>query len=877
MTASFPLYNKERLSLFDQMLQKGIDIGDVRLWLVEPSHMRFCLGESIRDMKVPYYIGTDDELVVRNAILSLATLIKKRLEPVEEEEDVEGGISYDQKEIKVSLLERVYRTDIFIQDSLEKIVATEMLAYVPYLDAGILRSWLAMEGYGKAFVDMVRKTLEKAIEEEIRQSKAEKTSYLALLAIVNATRREKELLKNFRIKGFTYEKLEMTISLALYFLLKAIINEALLKCFSRGISYDVHNIDLLLFASLTPQAFLYIQPTLLSSTLNPYRINEEVITILAEDFDNMHETDKDIASITDKLVKTVSGNKGFIEVFERVARLTGLREVMISYLIEYDTQRYRINRTIQEISQEDRFILAILNDQKRKKEFIDELEDLQQKIRRDFKRVEGLENIKRNLISPKRYSFLSRLRKAKETMERMIRPTVEGYVVYRLDSDIEKLVEIMRGALINRKDEFSRNTLADEYERGRLYRFSSDERPILKALEVSEEGFLFIDMKDFTRKMLKVKEIAMAEFLKDNFFGPMLEAASRYRRGSDLLEDVRGISLDNLVGDGALFSGGIVNLVSLAHDIQRITSNYREQLKKRLLPLRGKDVFSREGGEVERRDLAWGGGKDAFEEAIEQVIEVGLFITYGKKAETLILHGKKGFIDETKVAIGESINEAARGAYRNSVVMVKHDMMLEKERRKRGNPNLTSPFRVHTGLTYGIRMTPELDTAIGELTTSVDSSRPKELAQVIANETYHDLKKLTSDKSLSDAKLLVSITDIYNNGHAMSGEALMAYINESKGVKRFFKKVVDVEDLCKDIKDNFFIPFYPLEIWVGLERRDGVDIVDIFCKIGEVIFKGFEMAPPTVVYEMMNREGDFYKLIMRHHYERWVQDALGDY
>ena len=148
----------------------------------------------------------------------------------------------------------------------------------------------------------------------------------------------------------------------------------------------------------------------------------------------------------------------------------------------------------------------------------------------------------------------------------------------------------MRASLADRRGEFNQNMLVEEYNRGRLYRFSVDDWTILKTLATEEEGQLFIDMKDFTRKTLKVKEIAMAEFMNEHFYKPILSAAAQYSAGIGVSSDERGITLTNLPGDAAIFSGGVSYLIALARDIQQIIRRYRDQLAQKLPPMRNEEI-----------------------------------------------------------------------------------------------------------------------------------------------------------------------------------------------------------------------------------------------------------------------------------------------
>ena len=52
--------------------------------------------------------------------------------------------------------------------------------------------------------------------------------------------------------------------------------------------------------------------------------------------------------------------------------------------------------------------------------------------------------------------------------------------------------------------------------------------PLIKARIASEEAQVFVDLKGFTRRTARAKELVMAEFLKKEFYEPILEAAKNY-------------------------------------------------------------------------------------------------------------------------------------------------------------------------------------------------------------------------------------------------------------------------------------------------------------------------------------------------------------
>ncbi|MBI3754851.1 MAG: hypothetical protein HY265_01640 [Deltaproteobacteria bacterium] len=483
---------------------------------------------------------------------------------------------------------------------------------------------------------------------------------------------------------------------------------------------------------------------------------------------------------------------------------------------------------------------------------------------------------------------------------------INGLIAYRFDEEVEKFVSSMRELMINRRSEFSSETLKMEYERGRLYRFSTDERHILKELAIEAEGHLFVDMNDFTRKTLRAKEITMADFMESNFYKPILSAASRYGSStSGLANNKQSIKLNNLLGDAAVFFGVFTNLIALAGDIQQIMRRYKEQLKKRVPHIveeellqnvhrnfeAVKEDIARELAETERAAVASGKKElkekvlelkekeqrlektygEELEAAIGQEMEAGLFIAYGSKAEIIAM--RDSFWGEVTVAIGEKINEAARGTSRSSIVRAKMERLLEEERMKRHNPNLAYPLDVYIDTTYGILMPTSLDDLMEAIIIQKNISKARDIAQILAQESYKDLRSIISGEPFSSLRILTTTSDIYNKGQALSEDALNAYIKENRGKGFFFKRKAQITELDKEIQKTFFFPFKILELWFGVFVTEGMKNIEIFCKAGEITFKGFEAATPTVVYEIVNKNSEFSRFLLKHHFDTWYEDA----
>lgn len=899
-------YNKfieDRLELFNVILKKGFDLKTGRLWLIEPSQLRFRLGESIKDLKIPYLFGGEDEAVIEKAVWALIILLKRRFEP-DVEAEIKGSLP-SLLDIKTTLIEKTYRTDYFLPDSAEKNIASEILTTTPLIDSGILKTWLGPNGYGKAYYVLVKGILGKAVLEEMRMEGMERTSFLAVMAVINATRRKKEdIIKNVKVRGLNYERLDQIIGLALYFTFKAAAKAVISEVKQSTSSYGSSEAVGLFEECFTPRSFLAIQGNVINSDLNPYGLHQGVISPLKPFYDKASANTANTADITAAIENEIKRNKSLLEELALLANINYMRQLIADYLLNYDISGMDAHLQLAEMYSDNRLIQTLLSDSNAIAKLTEGFEKIKAQFQKDANRLERINAILEFLSSVKGISFGSLLGIGKKKGA-AIAGVIDGFVAYRFDEEVEKFISSMRELMIDRRTEFSSEVLKMEYERGRLYRFSTDDRQILKELEVGAEGHLFVDMKDFTRKTLRAKEITMADFMESNFYKPILSAASRYGSSTaGLADNKKSIKLNNLLGDAVIFSGGVANLIALAGDIQQIMKRYKEQLKRRVPHIIEEELLHNihKNFEAMKEDIAKelaeagkaavGGKKEMeakilelkdkehrlektyreeLEAAIGQEMEAGLFIAYGSRAEIIAM--KDSYWGEVMVAIGEKINEAARGTSRSPLIRAKMERLLEEERMKRHNPKLSYPFDIYIDKTYGVLMPASLDDKLEEIIIHKDISKAKDLAQILAQESYKDLRSIIAGESFSSLRILAAVSDIYNKGQALSEDALKAYIKENKGKGFFFKKQVQVSCLDREIQSTFFFPFKILELWFGVFVTGGIKNVELFCRAGEITFKGFEAATPTVVYEMVSKSSDFSKLLLKHHLDKWYEEA----
>ncbi|MBI5641947.1 MAG: hypothetical protein HY954_00575 [Deltaproteobacteria bacterium] len=892
-------YNKERLSALDALIKMRLDVPNGKPWTLEPKSLRFKHGETMPELKIPFHMGADDEAVIEKAIQALVALMIKRYEPPSAEGRKDAApVLFTTTFIK----DKSFRTDIFISDSIEKRLAEAIIETTPYLDSNLLSGWLSGDGHGKKFLKWTSGIIEKSLKDEAWHGGEEKTSYLALLSIISAVKKNKEKIKGLRIKGLSYEKIDLAVGMAIFTALKASLRSTLDNLKAQGATCYSSSIDTLLTSAVVPKSLLSIPQNLLSLTLNPYGINTETYDALSKLIPDL-APDLSSQQLIGSASDAIKGQSDLLDMLKTQYEIVRFREEALRYLTGFDIPGTEAQSILYELLNEDRLIRNVLSDHKTAATLIKALEEIKRKFTQDAQRSGAISSLQ-SLLTGKKSMFGSLLKSSKKEFESII-PVIEGYYACRFDDRIERFEGLMRSYLADRRGEYNQNMLVEEYNKGRLYRFSTDERPILKTLTTEEEGQLFIDMKDFTRKTLKVKEIAMAEFMKEYFYRPILNAASQYSAGMGVVSDERGINLTNLPGDAAIFSGGVTYLVALARDIQVIIRRYRDQLMQKLPPRKDDEILEevhtlfeekkealkqkraelnkalekKEPG-VESKLVALGEEehrlentyRDELEAAIKNELEAGLFISYGAKAETTVIESREGFSDTVKVAIGEKINEASRGTFRNPMVRAKLEVLLENEKNKK-RQKVKYPFDVYIDRVYSVKIPPELDSAFEKLITNAKPQNAQALTQIMANEFYSDLKRIVAGETFSSLRLISSNTDIYNKGQALSINALEAYIKETRGSKFFFKKTVDAGELDPAIQEQYFFPSSTLEFRFGIEAVKGVERIEAFYRSGEVVFKGFEANTPMVIYEMINSEGEFFRLLVKFHFHKWLEEA----
>jgi hypothetical protein len=442
-----------------------------------------------------------------------------------------------------------------------------------------------------------------------------------------------------------------------------------------------------------------------------------------------------------------------------------------------------------------------------------------------------------------------------------------------------------------------------EYEAGKLYLFGLEERPILKTRSRAPHmGHLFCDMKDFTKRTAFLKEAVVADFLSREFYGPILTAAARQAQGAAHLADKGGIYLNNLLGDAVSFSGDIVGLLELAQDIRSALGSYGRRLDKEGSREAVANVIATIEQKFQGRRKQLGAAVKSAQEAqlrgtpdpatgeepgarlrvlqaqmsrLEEEraseialasgekLEAGIFVSYGAPPEVATFEDH--IFGPIKVSIAEKINESARGTARNGGVRARIEAVLAAERARLGRPDLVCPLHVSVSQPLSMNVPEVVAMAVRSSVAGGDLQGAEAILGGVVREFVAGLAHQGVDDDRGD---------IYNGGAAVSEDALKAYLEARGEELAFLRRDVQVEHLAPALREKFVFPTSALRLVMAVSPS-ARSLRDLFVFVGRALFRGFEKQGGLGVYEMIARENPFFTLLAQHHVEAWLAEHEG--
>ncbi len=916
----------------------------------------FRLGESTAEATIPFAFDDDFNDLAEVAVDDLADLLRRRRDPPPAGLDLDGSAR--------RLPPATSSLGGFPEGSLALPIAARVLRLDAGLDCGIVEGWVP-RGHGGPLLERLSALYGRLLEEDLRTGGGAAHLALGLLGTLGHLESKKVRAKGLVTRALTPEKLDHTLGAALFGLVEGALERAL--CSRSGVPAAL---ELQARALLCPLAFVSTRQKAIQAEVNAWGLPESfaeaadrVWLALLEENPNPRAAEQRITA-------------AFLDLPELRARAASAGAILLArkrafdWLACYDGIDPEVSAAVGAFARSEATLCATLQEPKG---LLQRLQKLSKSLKPDAAGDAATA------------ALVESLRRGPERDD-AVREVAAAYVVLAFDRVTVGAIDRARSRLKDRRLEYPRERLVADYLAGRLYRLSADGKPIRRALSRKTQGHLFIDLKGFTQRTYRAKELVMAEFLRTEFYEPILAAAARRAEG---LGGERLLTLQNLLGDAAVFSGQMPALVELAQDIQRACRAYAEKLRARtgsdgrdldarraevetrlrgeLDRLRGdaaiieremqaqraapsaqleqqlfgtlaqriadldarrhdalqrgripdaqraeeaaaairqreKDLFARVEPlfgaardqliadlvlaedrtrlrELERRAAetrAWAQGQlRALEEEARSTrgggLEAGLFITFGANAEVATM--SEASFGPVKVAIAEKINEAARGTARNGIIKSKLDALLGRARAQRNNPRLDLPFRVYVDSASNLLLPTELTEMIDTAVRERDPGRAREAARGVAEMVLRDLARAMGMGDGQQAEALTTLSDIYNTGEALSGEAAAAYLTQTAPGRVWFRKVLATEDLDPEFHELFLFLQDSLELAISVPADGDADRAIVFRRAGQVQFRGFEAKSPTSVWELLRADSPFALLLAQKHVPLWAAEA----
>lgn len=853
---------------------------------LEPLFQRlpFKLGESAAATIIPYAL--DDQLAERlNAALdSLVALLVRRREG--QLANPAGGPLALQGDPNLGAPH--YSLAPFADTPFARLAARQAMHCDVLLDAGLLNAWL-MNAPGGFLLSSLAALFAKNFAEDVKGQGNSNLLHLSWTAVIDAFESAKDRAKPHISRVLPWEKLEKAIGFALFALAQAALQPILETLEERHFNFDAAAYRHALLACLSPLTCCTIQGRALQDDLNPWGLSQKLADELEHLWLGLLEIDPSVQHAAQRIVHEIDAQEGLRLQALQAGAIHGLRGRLFVWL---DANRGADDSLRQPL-------IARLGSNAELFRLLSYPRTVEANLRRyaETRRIDEVAAVANDQL-------LACLQQGFDGREN-IRDIARAFACYSIDRATAHTLSRARTLLRDQRQAHDGDALRSDFLKGRLYRLSADRNATLGSLSVTAQGHLFVDLKGFTQRTYRAKEIDMADFLRTEFYEPILAAAADC--GGMALGEQR-LRLQNLPGDAAIFSGELPALMNLANEIWRICREYGRKLDKRLssttnaLQIRRQEiqaqlqrqlaVFEAERAaclsrqlsgadrlrisEIERQMIEAQQAARARCAAIEAeerdlALEAGLFISYGSAAEIVSITSPA--FGEIQVAVAEKINEAARGTARNAHLKARLDDRLSQERRLRLNPDLAYPFRVYIGPDFRMALPPPICDRLERALRDRDVSCTQDIARSLAQALFGDLTRALGQ---GDGRLPESLglaDQIYNIGEAISGEALAAWLTATASQRHWFRKVVPVEELDAEIRARFLFLTSELDVTVSLPIGGPSREALLFRRAGQIQFRGFESKAQTTVYEMIRRDSDFGRLLTERHLAPWASQA----
>ncbi len=837
-----PALAERRVQLWRALSSKGPDA-----LRVNRDHVRFALGTSLSDLKLPYEISPEAAGILHHAAVQLLHLLVSRhrawLPPDEYDRFLLDEAFATAPKPGPALATTAGNPDV-------KSAAEQAPWLHPALTAGVLGAWLNPGGRGRSLVALVIELYRRAFAEMKAARGREETPYLASLLLAAALHSVDASLRSVALPSGVDRALRGAAATGIYLALRLGL--------SRGVRDLQPQAELLarLEAPLSPVALLGGRAHLPRSGSAFYGVDTAPGATLLDPAASALGRGEDPQAVAEQLADALEEDGALAQSAESAVFAAQLRERCLRAAVAGEQGQLppSLGEQLRELASRPGQLPPLVADEAKRKALAKALlASVDQAVGPAQKLLEGLAEGLRGFKDKEPCAGLKLPRQeVRATFARCL-------LALACDLQLERACLPVLRTLEARTGREAEGGLQSEYEQGRLYRLSARPEPLLKEAKAAELAHLFVDVKDFTRRTALLGDAAMADFLRREFYLPILTAAKERFGGMAHLADKGGVSVNNLLGDALSLSGEIEALVQVAGDIRRLLLAYERRLIREV----SSDVVtravraieddyaaraSREGADLARlaaeRDAA-------LARARGEGLEAGVFVAWGPAPVVVTIDDE--VFGRSKVAIAEGINQSARGTARALGARARADALLQAERERRRSPGLSHAWSVFVGAPFSIAVPRPAEAAAraamqrGELSTAMLA-----LAEPV-REALEDSAHAAPD-----------VGDIYNAGVALSDAALAAF-KERCGDSRIFRALeVPLDSVHPEIHARWYLGDGALKLLVAFHPNGALG--EVFRFAGTALFKGLEHG--VGVWELCG-EGALHDALNRFHCAHW--------
>ncbi|PTL80487.1 hypothetical protein DAT35_28030 [Vitiosangium sp. GDMCC 1.1324] len=820
---------------------------------LEPGRLRFSLGVSLADIRLPFHITPEAAALFSQGARQLAMMLLSR------HRDLVSTGEFDR-----FLLVEEYATLPALPATLtpgtggpDTRAAADLATLThPLLTGGVMAAWLGPGGGGRSLVALVIELLRRAFG-EMRESRGrEETPALVALMLSTQLPGVESALRALNLPPAVQRQVMTAANTGLYLALRLGVERALRE------AQPSEELAVRIESALGPMAVLGGTKPLLTGGATLYGCELLAGVPDAEKLVAQYPGGLPVDTVRATLEKLLASDDTLARKAEQAVGVSALHEGLVrsTRLGEAGGFQSALTQYLRELATRPVALTALLADDKARKQFVKDLRGYA-----DTLKGTAAESLKDLATSLKEYS-------AKAPAEAAGLSRTEAQAIYAraatafvCDLWLERSLFPLRRMLNLRTGAEEEGGLEAEYQTGRLYLLSTRPEPILRSAVSTPVAHLFVDVKDFTRRTQLLGGAAMADFLRREFYLPILTEAKALYGGMRQLADKGGVSVNNLLGDALSMSGTVDRLVTLAVAIQRHLVSYEKRLAQAISHEQVEAALKALEEEYERklqsarpgvRPILQREKESALARARGEGLEAGVFVSYGPAP--LIITLEDDVFGLSKVAIADRINESARGTARSGAARAKADAMLAQERQRRGKPSLAHPWRVFVGAPLSLHIPYSAEAEARAALKAGDVAGAMRALEQSVRDSLEDTAKQGEDAP----------GDIYNAGVAISEETLLAY-QEAVGDQRLFCQFeLAPEALHPDIRERYFFPPEPLRLTVGFHPTG--ELAEVFRFAGRVMFKGLERKGGLGVWELVEEHG-VGRLFARHHASEWLR------